>query len=140
MKITTIRIEKKIAENIKKTFGVIEKGAHAMFTGWFAIQKRMMYELKEKFSKKELQLLIELQNSHILSPDACSPDMLSALVQDGCTYDGLDEKWKVNKDTLIEKVQKLSFSQSLILQTYLNNFWYGSKEEKNMDDYLSILI
>ena len=57
--------------------------------------------------------------------------MLVASLQDGNEYEGLFEKWSVDGDKLIEKIENMSLDEYAYLVDEINRFWnikeaYGS--------------
>lgn len=65
--------------------------------------------LAGKFEFNEAMLIVDVLNSYYFTPGGFSslPDILEAEVDDGCQLEGLDEKWKIDREMLVKKIKKL---------------------------------
>ena len=91
-------------------------------------------ELKGKFSKNELMLILDIGNGSILTP-AFSGQAIGIQVQDSIALDKIDGKWKINGDKLIEKLANLTIFQAACLEIWASAFW-ERHESLNIEKYV----
>lgn len=87
-------------------------------------------ELKNYFSTAEACLIVDVNNSYLYTPQGYSKSSLRLRVVDGDKYEGLGEKWEVNIDELIEKIDKLTNYQCHCIFLMCNEFWNMSEEDR----------
>ena len=91
------------------------------------------------FTHNELCLIVDLFNGLMLTPQLAGQQLL-AQVEDGIELDHMDEKWKVDKNILIGKIESLQISDRAFLEIWASFFWYGNKSgPKDFDSYVTIL-
>lgn len=103
--------------------------------------------LQGKFSEPELMLMIDLSNGLILMPQILGQHMI-AEVEDGCALERLDEKWSVDKKTLLQKLNGLTLLERSMLEIFCNSFWMhsgpdgekGSYSGEELKKYISVLL
>jgi hypothetical protein len=89
----------------------------------------MAYELKGKFSRGELMLMIDVNNGLMLM-SGIAGQHLKAQVSDGIALDHLDEKWEIDGDKLNKKVAGLTIFQCFCLEIWVAAFW---ENHENLD-------
>jgi len=100
------------------------------------MKKVAKHKLKGYFEKNELLLLVDLQNGTMLSPDfAYNPETLIFQLEDGATYEGLDQKWEVNIEELKEKIRKLDNLSCYFLQYFIRQFWDRFAQNMLLDEF-----
>jgi hypothetical protein len=95
-------------------------------------------EIKGLFTAGELNLMLDVSKGLLLTPTILGQH-LSHEVEDGIDLSGLAKKWDVNRDALLEKLGRLSTTQIAVLETVLNDFWYGTDETANAEALLEAL-
>ena len=66
--------------------------------------------LTGRFTVAEAMLITDVLNGYFYTPGFLPslPDILEAEVDDGCQLEGMDEKWKIDREMLVKKVKNLS--------------------------------
>jgi hypothetical protein len=82
--------------------------------------------------------MLDVSKGLLLTPTILGQH-LSHEVEDGIDLSGLAKKWDVNRDALLEKLGRLSTTQIAVLETVLNDFWYGTDETANAEALLEAL-
>ena len=93
----------------------------------FRLYQETINLLKQKFTRGELCMIIDIMNGTYLDPHTL-PRVMSANTEDSFDlYPGMyEEKWKVEKGVMLEKLKPLNDFQSSCLSIWANDFWYGS--------------
>ena len=104
-------------------FADLETGLGYAVESFPAIYHRTLHDLKGKFSREELMLLVDVFNSTALTAPMAGQHII-AQVADGCDLDGLDRKWEIDKKTMLEKLRALPIFSLACLEIWANGFWY----------------
>lgn len=66
--------------------------------------------LTGRFTVAEAMLITDVLNGYFYTPGFLPslPDILEAKVDDGCQLEGLDEKWKIDREMLVNKIKALT--------------------------------
>lgn len=117
------RIATKSADWYKQNFTTLNAGAEYTLESIPQIYRlTMAYELKGRFSRGELMLMIDVNNGLILTSGIAGQHM-QAQVSDGIALDRLDEKWEIDGDLLNQKVAGLTIFQCFCLEIWIAAFW-----------------
>jgi hypothetical protein len=100
--------KKRIAPQIRETstdwykenFVTTNAGAVFVLEGFPELYKRAMLEVKGKFIRGELLLIVDVYNATVLTPGM---PMLNAQVSDGIALDGLDKKWEIDGPVMVKR-------------------------------------
>ena len=95
-------------------------------------------EIKGLFTAGEVNLMLDVSNGLLLMPMILGQH-LSHEVEDGIDLNGLAEKWDIDRDALLEKLARLSTTQIAVLETVLNDFWYGADKSLDVEALLEAL-
>jgi hypothetical protein len=95
-------------------------------------------EIKGLFTNGEISLMLDVSKGLLLTPMILGQH-LPIEVEDGIDLNGLAEKWNVDRDTLLEKLERLSTTQIAVLETVLNDFWYGADQSQDLQAFLGAL-
>ncbi|MGB6065639.1 MAG: hypothetical protein WBG50_12590 [Desulfomonilaceae bacterium] len=95
-------------------------------------------EIKGLFTAGEVNLMLDVSNGLLLMPMILGQH-LSHEVEDGIDLNGLAEKWDIDRDALLEKLARLSTTQIAVLETVLNDFWYGADKSLDAEALLEAL-
>ena len=98
-----------------------------MMDTWAHIWQYFLRKTKEVFTKDELFLLIDLHNGIMLSPIHYGSNALGVGISEACVMDGLDKKWDVDVESILDKVSSLPAMHQFILELWANAFWYGNR-------------
>lgn len=91
-------------------------------------------EIRGIFSMGELGLMLDVMNGVWLLPGLIGQHLL-ADVADGIALDGMDEKWEIQKDGIINKLQGLTFFQMCVLELWCKRFWTSNAKDGKLQDY-----
>lgn len=138
-KIVAPRIREGAKNWYAENFSTTNAGVRFALESFPELYKRALMEVKGRFFREELLLIVDVYNATALTPGM---PMVEAQVIDGMSLDGLDQKWGVDRDVLTKKVQGLTSFQSACLEIWANGYWYAKTEEKlrNLQDYVETLI
>lgn len=103
------------------------------------IYKRALMEIQGRFTREELLLIVDVYNATALTPGM---PMVEAQVVDGMALDQLDQKWSVDRKSLVKKVQALTSFQSAVLEMWANGYWYSQpgKKLRDVEKYVEGLL
>ncbi len=108
------------------------EGLQYVLEAYPALLKRALAEVEGKFTREELMTMIDVFNAHRLT-NKMAGEELWWTVAEGIKYDALDSKWGVDKDTVLDKIAKLTSFQKAALEIWANGFWYGGDPDKKLD-------
>ncbi len=77
--------------------------------------------LPRNLTEGDACLIVDVLNGTIM--DANNARMLWAEVEDGCSLEGLAEKWEVDGPALVEKLKQLNDVQALAVVDAAEGFW-----------------
>ena len=98
-------------------------------------------ELKNIFTRNELMLIADVQNGYAIwgSPGIYLTGGLAHNVSDGILLDKLNEKWEIDGNGLLEKLNNLSGAAMAALMDTVAQLWHNSKNKKLWEDLLDEL-
>jgi hypothetical protein len=123
---TAPRISDRSAEFYRGIFGNLNQGLEYTLDAFPALYRYALNDLKGRFSRGELMLMIDVGNGLWLTPFMAGQHM-SAQVSDGIVLDHLDEKWEIDGDVLNKMVAALTIFEAACLELWVQAFW------KNLD-------
>ena len=142
------RVETKVKAQKKKSIGArMAEDQFPFFTSyfenvsvgvefsltWLAKQvPRTIVELKTKFTAGELSALIDVHNSHMLSPYMCGPRHLALMIEDS-ELDALPAKWGYETQAFVEKLNGLSDFDGFALSVWASAFWTAGHYKAEVD-------
>ncbi len=74
------------------------------------------------FTDNEICLMVDVTNGTMISSFALGYSLMLN-VEDGIALEGLDKKWSVDKDSLLNK---LTGFHRVVIEILAHNFWYGA--------------
>lgn len=103
------------------------------------LYKRAILELKGRFSKEELYLILDVYDDTTL---ISGMPMLQAQVHDGIFLNGLDHKREVDQKEMTRKIESLTSFQSVVLEVWARKYWLKSegKRPRELEKYAESLI
>jgi len=137
-KSTSPEITEKSADFYKTTWGSVNSGTTYILDAFPSLYKHTMHELKGRFSREELLLMIDVNNGLWLTP-GISGQHMSAQVPDGIALDHLDEKWEFDGDALNKKIDSLSIVEAACLEIWIMAFW-EQDDHANIEEYVAAML
>lgn len=114
------------------------QGADYVLSSWPSLYRRALHKVKGTFSENELKLMIDLSNATALVPGLAGQH-IPAQVEDGIDLEHLDEKWGVRREEIIGKLKPLDIFSLACLEIWANSFWYGAREDQDLEEYVANL-
>jgi len=74
---------------------------------------------------EEACLIVDALSPNGSTIDANSARLLWASIEDACRLDGLDKKWNVDGQQLVQKLQQLNELQCMAIADAAERFWFG---------------
>lgn len=84
------------------------------------------------FTDNEICLMVDVTNGTMISSFALGYSLMLN-VEDGIALEGLDKKWSVDKDSLLNKLKSLSGFHRVVIEVLAHNFWYGADGQGGRD-------
>jgi len=110
-----------------------------MLMAWKPIWRHSIAGVKGLFTKNELLLIIDIHNGHMVTFQTYGSNSLAVCISDSIVLDGVDEKWKVDPGSILEKAKSLTPIQAFCLELWANGYWYGREQEKDYNKYVTQL-
>ena len=140
---TPPRISKGSAEFLPKCFSSLNAGAEYILDSFPALYRHTLLELRGVFIRGELALIIDTFNATMLTAKIAGQH-LQLSVSDACDLDHFDEKWAIEKKTLMGKIGNLTIFQISCLEIWANGFWYakdpGPEVDRDFEAYIKTLL
>lgn len=127
-------------EHAPATFGNAIMGIDYAVKAFSRLYRKALMDIIGTFEKNELLLMLDNMNGVMLTP-AIAGQHIVHNVLDGIALDGLDKKWKIDADTIKEKLVSLTDMQLIALELWCRAFWevtYHS-DNSNIEDYVKQL-
>lgn len=128
------RLSPGVGEWYEQHFPSRNAGGEYVLAAWPNLYRRTLFELKGKFDRPELMLIIDVFNSTMLSPEMAGQE-LDLQVREGIYLDALDLKWKIDdRLNLIQRVVDLPIFSRAVLTLWANGYWYGRPDTSDLPD------
>jgi hypothetical protein len=137
-----IRINTNLPAQYAKEFKQIgekstSKNAIIAIEGFIDIKKRTMKEIHGFFEEREIKYLVDIANATMFDSNFAAQKMtLIASIEDSDRYEGTGEKWDVDVQGLIGKIDKLTSAQCYFLQRETYLFWYETDKAKDLEEFV----
>ena len=139
MKNITPRINTATEKYLQQNFKTLNSGAEFVLEAVPAVARIYTgYELKGKFIAGELKLMLDVMNGMLLTGQLAGRH-LPLSVQDGIALDGLDKKWEVDAEQLLEKLKNMSTAELFFLEIWIQGFWQQS-DTVTLEEYIKELL
>jgi hypothetical protein len=135
-------ISAKSAEFYTRNFASLNAGAAYAIESFPALYRHtLMRELRGKFERWELMLMLDVCNGLVLTPGMAGQH-LPADVSDGIALDGLAEKWEIDGPALLAKLEALSIFQVHCLEIWCRAYWEqsGKPEGVSIERWIEQLL
>jgi len=135
------KIDKRAKEFICRVFSSANAGSTYILESFKRTYEETLKEMQGLFTKNQLLLIVDVFNGHMLNP-VIAGDELRMTCTESIKYDHMDEKWSIDVDSFISKIEKLTVYQRTSLEIWANAFWYGGdlEEDKNLEKYVEELL
>jgi hypothetical protein len=130
------RISAQAEKYYTDNFDSLNKGATYVLEAWPVLYRRTLAELKGRFVRGELCLMIDVSNGLFLT-SSIAGEHLEIQCVDGMALDGLDEKWEIDRAEFTGKLTSLTLWQSAVLEVWARSFW--EPEPGDLEKYVSRL-
>lgn len=115
-------ISEEHAELFSGMFGSLNAAGSYIMAAWLPLMHRTLHDLKGVFTADELMLMIDRHNGVMLSPDYAGQS-LALGVRDSIELDRTDQKWNVDKDRMLNKIDALPVFTRACLEVWAVAFW-----------------
>ena len=99
---------------------------------WATCERQAMLSLKGRFTSAELSAFIDVLHGTIIPASQASS--LRFEFADACQLDGLEQKWEIKKDAVLEKFDRLNTAEWIVLVDFCRDFWEVPK--RKMSEYV----
>lgn len=134
---TAPRISDKSADFYRNKFESMNAGLEYVLDAFPALYRYTLNDLKGRFYRGELMLMIDVCNGLWLTPKMAGQHM-SAQVSDGIALDHLDEKWEIDGQDLNKKIARLTIYEAACLELWVQAFW-KQDDHSNIEEYVAEL-
>ena len=116
-------------------------GVGFLIDSFKTIYRQNLINLKGKFEKNELFLMIDVMNGTMLVAHVAGQHLVGK-VSGGIALDGIDKKWKIGKTKLMEKLMLLSIPELALFELWIQGFGVqsGDTDALEMEDYVKQLL
>ena len=135
MKKCTIRVDSHIANSIIREGGNLTATCTAYVEAYYYVRQNGLTEIRKMFSLPELRLMLDAENGVSFCPAMISG--FPGHIFDSMALDRLDQKWGVDRNELMSKLNAMSPTLMVVLEQWLNSYWYGKMAVRPpYDEYL----
>jgi len=134
MKRVSPRIGEATEAWLSENFGSLGGGAEYILESTAAVYKRTVAKIKATFDTSELSLMLDCMNGTILTPGIAG-QIIGLNVADSIDLDKTDEKWGVDRATIVGKLEGLSIPELALLEIWCQGFW-EQHEHGSLEDYI----
>ncbi|MCT4602472.1 MAG: hypothetical protein N4A59_06185 [Marinifilum sp.] len=117
------RIFKETASKLEKLFGKETTGVAFAAEIYTPLSYQMLKDVKGVFSEKELKAMIDNHNGTMPDFQFMGKQFLVAHCQDGDTYEGMAEKWEIDINDLVSKIENCSNAGIFYFHSEIFRFW-----------------
>ena len=132
------RVFEETQEFYGQIFESINAGAEFILEAFPGLYQRTIHDLKGKFTRGELMLMIDVMNGTAIMPQH-SGFTIGANVADGIALDHLGEKWKVEAWPLNKKMADLTNFDRACLELWALAFW-SQDDHSNIEEYVGTMV
>ncbi len=118
---------------LRESFETLNAGAVYCLDSMPGLYSRTLHDLRGKFSRGELMLLLDVMNATILM-SGLAGQHIRANVADGIDLDGLTDKWGIEGAALNAKLAALPIFAIACLEIWTQAFWQ-QKDHSNIEEW-----
>jgi len=123
----------RVIDFLDKNFKSVNRGAQECTLYYSYIRNATLWSLKGKFTDSELFYLLDALRDYTIRESDARLNTVKSTIVEGFT----SQKYQVNPNDLIRKVESLNNYQSFILIEFLVTYWQLKKVEKDL--YIKVL-
>ncbi len=129
--------------NYREIFQTVDDGIEYVLEMFPVLFKNALSEIRGRFSKKEVMLIIRVMSGLILSPQLAGQYIVGNVL-DRIGREDLLASVGIEKSGFLEKLRSLNIFQRACLEIWANSYWYqGGKPYEDSDAlnrYMETLI
>lgn len=104
------------------TFQSLNAGCTFTLDSFPVLYRRAMWELKGRFKGSELYLILDVHNSHMMTPSIVGAVLYQQCL-DAIQLEDADAKWDVDEDEFLNKLTLLTSFQAACLEIWASGYW-----------------
>jgi hypothetical protein len=134
-------LDTKTLEFYGERFDSINQGITYVLEMFPALYRMCLHDLKGRFLPGELMLMMDVMNGGMLSFGIAGQHLILSCY-DGIKLDGLDAKWGIDKQTMLDKLVKLPRFELAALEIWAAGFWRSGiyKDPDGEDKWMAPLL
>lgn len=125
MKKTAPRISDKTHSFLPSVFSSVNSGLEYIADAFPALYRRTLPVALAKFKGQELMLILDVFNATMLTAGIAGQH-LGISVADGIDLDRLDEKWEIEREEIVGKIEVLTPFEAACVEIWATGFWYAA--------------
>jgi hypothetical protein len=130
------RISEVTGKWLEETFLNRNAGAELLLDAMPTLYKRSLKATLAKFTPGERMLLIDLHNAYMITPIMLGRGV-ALQVRDGIQLDGLDQKWRVDKEKILAELEAMHSFDLACLEIWATAYWQaGHWEKQDLQGYI----
>jgi len=122
------RISDTAATWLSAHFSTRNAGAEYILEAFPELYRRVLRDLKGRFTPGELSLLLDVMNGHMLTPQLAGQSLIISCV-DSMALDGTDTKWGVDAQGFADSLQGCRPFELACLEIWAQAFWESGNGE-----------
>lgn len=134
---TAPRIIEKTAVFYRDKFSSLNAGLEYIIEAMPDLYAHTMHDLRGKFTRGELMLMVDVMNGHWYNPHGAGQEM-TPNVSDGIALDHLDKKWEIDGKALNAKLAALTMFDRACLEIWIQAFW-NQNDHGNIEEYVAVM-
>jgi len=141
MKSVAPKILDAAAEFYPTVFPSLNAGCTFVLDAFPTMYRRTIRELKSHFTTKELSLMRDVSNGHMMTPSIAGVVLYQQCI-DGIELDSLDDKWGIHPGNFLRSLNELTVHQSACLELWATGFWSQANNDDavTMEKYVMQLV
>lgn len=139
MKKVNITLTETDTQRISSLYPTQKEGLELCVRNYLTVRDYTLLELKGVFGREELIVLLDIYNGTMYDPTFTGSQFISIQLEDAEKFENAVSRHNADLKTMLEKVNKLTHAQALVLAEECWRFWYASKKS-DMDDFLNKML
>lgn len=121
----------------KSLSGSVQAGALYVIDAFPTIYQRTLSDMRGVFSEAELSLILDIHNGTLLTPGIAGQH-IGIAVRDSIELDGSDQKWEIDGNTLLGKIEAMPIFARACLELWACSYWEDSKQP--VSKYIAVML
>lgn len=93
-------------------------------------------DVKDLLDKNQQQYLADALNGYMYTPGMCPKGSLKINIIDANIYEQLGDKWEIDVEELVKKIDKISEFEAYIIIKKIKEWWNKPDDERDIDNIL----